>query len=206
MYLYRKVSLFACCGLTSFAVMANGSDLSAELRQQLGQFDGFNAEFKQNVTSAQQQLVYEGRGQLSIAKPGKLRWEQREPDQDQIISDGQTIWYYSPFVEQVSIYNTDDAIANTPFILLTDQRESLWQGYQVDLKDGWYWVASKEDANQPKFAISFSESGDIASFVIVDNQGQRSEFSLSAFNRQSAFSADLFSFTVPEGTSVDDQR
>jgi outer membrane lipoprotein carrier protein len=203
----RIVNIFAAVMTVIFMGGALAQTPEAgELRQKLSLIEGFKAEFTQTVTSSEAEVIHQGLGFLSIAKPGKLRWVEIEPEQDEIISDGQTIWYYSPFVEQVSIYNTTDAIADTPFILLADQSESLWEHYRVSIKDHWYWVSSLEQSNQPLFALSFTDEGSIAVFAIVDTQGQRSEFVLSNFQRQAEFDAATFVFTVPDGIAIDDQR
>ncbi|CAG9001044.1 MAG: Outer-membrane lipoprotein carrier protein [Candidatus Celerinatantimonas neptuna] len=182
------------------------ADAASTLRAKLHPIQQFSANFEQTVISPQGKVIHRASGKLVIAKPGKLNWQERHPEQDQIISNGKTIWYYSPIVEQVSIYNTTDAIAHTPFILLADQRKEVWQNYRVNTVKTGFKVESKTDSQQPSFIISFDKQGAIREFDVVDHQGQRSEFKLSHFNLHPRVRSGDFMFKVPDGVAIDDQR
>ena len=41
----------------------------------------------------------------------------KSPQETQIIADGKTLWYYDPFVQQVTAQWVKDAVNNTPFVL-----------------------------------------------------------------------------------------
>ncbi|MFM2476922.1 outer membrane lipoprotein chaperone LolA [Celerinatantimonas sp. MCCC 1A17872] len=189
--------------LLSPLVMANPA---SDLRHKLEKISHFGADFSQTVISPEGKTIHQGKGHFVIAKPGKLHWQETHPGDDEIISDGKTIWYYSPMVEQVTIYNTSQAIVHTPFILLADQREKTWQGYKVAQHDGVYTVSSKDSSQQVTFSLRFAKTGDISEFTVVDNQGQHSEFKLSHFNLNPDIQSGTFSFKVPDGTQIDDQR
>lgn len=191
------------CLLLSSVVMANPA---SELRHRLEKISHFGADFSQTVISPEGKVIHQGKGHFVIAKPGKLHWQETHPGDDEIISDGKTIWYYSPMVEQVTIYNTSQAIVHTPFILLADQREKTWQEYQVKLHDGVYTVSSKDPSKQVTFSLSFGKTGDISEFTVVDSQGQHSKFKLTHFNLHPDIQPGIFSFKVPDGTQIDDQR
>lgn len=192
--------------MTAFMSQCVLADAASTLREKLHPIQHFSANFEQTVISPQGKVIHQASGKLVIAKPGKLNWQELHPEQDQIISNGKTIWYYSPIVEQVSIYNTTDAIAHTPFILLADQRKKVWQGYRISLiKDG-FKVESKTDTQQPAFTLSFDKQGAIREFDVIDHQGQRSEFKLSHFDLHPVIRSNDFMFKVPEGVAIDDQR
>ncbi|MFM2483922.1 outer membrane lipoprotein chaperone LolA [Celerinatantimonas yamalensis] len=185
------------------AVLANAEQT---LRTKLQAISQFSADFSQTVVSPDGKVIHQAYGHLVIAKPGKLHWQVMRPNHDEIISNGQTIWYYSPIVEQVSIYNTSDAIVHTPFILLADQRPSTWVGYKVSATKQKYTVTSTHDSQQPAFTVQFDSKDHINEFDVIDNQGQRSEFKLSHFNAKPNIAAGEFSFAIPSGTEIDDQR
>ncbi|CAG9296572.1 outer membrane lipoprotein chaperone LolA [Celerinatantimonas diazotrophica] len=189
--------------LLSPLVMANPA---SDLRHKLEKISHFGADFSQTVISPEGKVIHRGKGHFVIAKPGKLHWQETHPGHDEIISDGKTIWYYSPMVEQVTIYNTSQAIVHTPFILLTDQREKTWKQYQVKQHDGVYTVSSKDPSQLVTFSLSFGKTGNIREFTVVDGQGQHSEFKLTHFNLHPDIQPGIFSFKVPKGTQIDDQR
>ena len=67
----------------------------------------------------------EGEGTVEIARPSLFRWSTTFPDENLLVSDGKTLWYYSPFIEQVSIYWQEQATEQTPFVLLTRNQGNL---------------------------------------------------------------------------------
>ncbi|MCG6282869.1 outer membrane lipoprotein chaperone LolA, partial [Vibrio diabolicus] len=110
-------ALFFC----SFSVFATPKET---LSERLALTDGFSAKFEQQVISPDGDVVMEGNGVVDIARPSLFRWETLAPDENLLVSDGQSLWYYSPFIEQVTIYNQEQATEQTPFVLLTRNRAS----------------------------------------------------------------------------------
>lgn len=92
---------FAVLLLMSFSVMAAPKD---ELSQRLQKNEGFSADFSQQLISPEGDVVMEGEGNVEIARPSLFRWTTTTPDENVLVSDGKSLWYYSPFIEQVSIY------------------------------------------------------------------------------------------------------
>lgn len=53
------------------------------------------------------------------------------PDESTLISDGKTLWFYNPFVEQVTATWLESATTNTPFMLIARNDSKEWQNYDV---------------------------------------------------------------------------
>ncbi|MDO6684986.1 MULTISPECIES: outer membrane lipoprotein chaperone LolA [unclassified Agarivorans] len=194
----------------AFAALVSGqavaADAAAELKQHLADLQGFQAQFKQTVIDADGVNIHEAEGKLSLARPAKLNWQQVMPEQDMIVSDGSTIWYYSPFVEQVTIMDAGEAINQSPFILLADDRKESWQNYQVEKLEQGYLVKSKQDPMQAAFWVKLNADSSISRFDIIESTGQRSEFTLDSFKANPKFDSKLFQFDIPANTMIDDQR
>ncbi|GGA93129.1 outer membrane lipoprotein chaperone LolA [Agarivorans gilvus] len=189
------------------ATQALASEQAAlELQQHLSQLQGFQAQFEQTVIDADGVEIHQAEGKLSLARPAKLNWQQVAPEQDMIVSDGSTIWYYSPFVEQVTIMDASEAINQSPFILLADNRSESWQNYQVEKREQGYLVSSKLDPMQAAFWVKLNSDNSIARFDIIESTGQRSEFKLEGFKANPQFEPRLFHFEIPANTMIDDQR
>jgi outer membrane lipoprotein carrier protein len=62
----------------------------------------FKSDFKQISFFKAVNQVQEYRGTLYLKKPDKMRWDYFQPEQQSIISNGKTIWYYYPSENQVS--------------------------------------------------------------------------------------------------------
>ncbi len=91
------------------------------LSSRLDKVNAFSANFTQKVTSPDGEVLVNGTGDLSIKRPNLFRWKTATPDESLLVSDGKTVWYYSPFVEQVTAMWLMDATEQTPFVLLTHQ-------------------------------------------------------------------------------------
>lgn len=187
----------------------------ADLMAKLEKIDFFSAKFSQKIFDESGTELQEGSGQLSVSKPNLVNWETKLPDESLIVSDGINLWFYDPFVEQVSVYTLESAIANTPILLITNNDAKLWQDYTVSqLDDNRYLIeAIKENSRVKSLELAFERSDSteknnisekLIAFNILDATGQLSIISLSEHDNET--NTDLFSFTVPEGVYLDDQR
>ncbi|GAK87677.1 outer membrane lipoprotein carrier protein LolA [Vibrio ponticus] len=148
----------------------------------------------------------EGAGEVEIARPSLFRWSTTLPDENVLISDGKTLWYYSPFIEQVSIYWQEQATEQTPFVLLTRNRASDWDNYQVVQQgDVFTLTPTAVDSNQGQFKLEINDKGAVKGFSVIEQDGQTSAFTFSNIDLSKP-NTNRFTFTIPEGVEVDDQR
>ena len=122
-----KFAALALLGLSNFAM----ADAASELQMRLAKVDVLSAEFVQTVTSGSGKNVQQGSGKLQIKRPNLFRMDTKTPQETQIISDGKTLWFYDPFVQQVTAQWVKDALNKTPFVLLTSNDKSHWDQYSV---------------------------------------------------------------------------
>ncbi|CAH0526499.1 outer membrane lipoprotein chaperone LolA [Vibrio hippocampi] len=177
-----------------------------ELSERLAINEGFTAQFTQTVISPEGETMMEGDGQVEIARPSLFHWTTMTPDENQLISDGKTLWYYSPFIEQVSIYWQEQATAQTPFVLLTRNRTSDWDNYNVEQQgDIFTLTPTSVESTQGQFKIDIDTKGVVKGFTVIEQDGQKGTFLFSDIKLGKP-SADRFSFTVPDGVEIDDQR
>lgn len=177
------------------------------LKEKLAKFEQINAQFSQLVSNAEGEILNESQGLLTISRPGKFRWQVTAPEEELIVSDGETMWLYSPFVEQVTLINLNDAIAGTPFILLSGASEQQWQKYQVSKDNNAFTIEAADPQMQNnRFVFEFNGAGNISRFVVIEEQGQRSEFKLTHKPLTQKITPDYFTFQIPAGVEVDDQR
>ncbi|MFT6141912.1 MAG: outer membrane lipoprotein carrier protein [Psychromonas sp.] len=177
------------------------------LKEKLAKFSFINAEFSQQVSSSQGKILDDSRGTLAISRPGKFRWEVLMPEEELIVSNGQTMWMYSPFIEQVTLLNLSDAIQGTPFILLSGANESQWADYQVNKINDQFTVNNIADTVQDRsFIFEFNNSGQVSKFVVIEALGQRSEFKLNHKALAKPWPETFFDFKIPADVDIDDQR
>lgn len=196
------------------------------LRAKLAGLNFFSANFTQNVVSEAGELLEQSSGKLAISKPNLANWHTIEPNELAIVSDGTDVWFYDPWIDQVSVYALSAAIARTPILLLTSKDESLWQQYIVTQEAAneskgtqreERFVISAKDANSQIKNLTLVFSGknqlenkpqttELSQFSFLDATGQVSHIKLSNFDAQTVPNESLFRFTLPADVQVDDQR
>jgi outer membrane lipoprotein carrier protein len=62
-----------------------------------------SARFHQTVSYRSLGQVREGRGSFLLKRPAKVRWEYQQPEPRLILTDGTTLWDYSPVDKQVRV-------------------------------------------------------------------------------------------------------
>ncbi len=190
-------------GMFSTSVLASPQ---SELTGRLNQNAGFEADFTQKVVSPEGDVLMQGEGDVKILRPNLFRWHTQTPDENLLVTDGETLWYYNPFVEQVTLMGLDKATTQTPFVLLTRNKASDWDNYSVTQSGDAFTVSPKADsAIKSEFIVRIQASGEVTGFSVVEQDGQRSDFSFSKFEAKKP-AQDNFSFTVPAGVDIDDQR
>lgn len=198
----------ATLGLLIWSVSAVAlADARSDLQQKLASFDQFSADFSQQVFDEQGQAMQTAKGTMQLARPDQFRWHTVSPDESLIVSNGKSVWMYDPFVEQVSIAPLEQAIQNTPFLLIAGKDGKRWQDYNVSRKGDDFIVASK-DPNEliSQFSLRFDNKNRIERFSVLESGGQRSDFTLLNINTRPKVSNTHFTFTPPKGVMIDDQR
>jgi len=201
----KKLLLSVCLlvlPLTSHAL----SEEARQLKEKLSAVEQLNANFTQRVSSAEGKLLNESSGEMSISRPGKFHWQINTPEEELIVSNGQTIWYYSPFIEQVTLINFADAIDDTPFALIAGANEQQWEDYNVTKTGEQYVVSDPSKAQSSTIIVEFDKDNHIHQFVVIEKLGLRSVFLLSHQPLTKTLSDAFFEFQIPAGVEVDDQR
>ncbi|TRX56898.1 outer membrane lipoprotein chaperone LolA [Thalassomonas sp. M1454] len=177
------------------------------LKAKLETFNGFSANFQQDVIDAEGNALQSSNGKLVVKRPNLIYWETIEPDETLVVSDGTTLWFYNPFVEQVSAFNVSNAVVNTPILLLSDTSADTWQDYQVSQQSmNEYSIKSLDIEAQVKSLNLVFDGNQLAMFTIVDATGQLSHFKLSNMITEPSPSSDIFKFSLPANVDFDDQR
>ncbi|MDR0805595.1 MAG: outer membrane lipoprotein chaperone LolA [Enterobacteriaceae bacterium] len=201
-----KKLLIACClicGLVSSAVFA---DARSDLQNRLNKVNSFHASFSQTVTDAGGAAIQQGEGELWVKRPNLFRWHMTSPDESILVSDGKTLWFFNPFVEQATATWLDSVTGDTPFMLITRNSPDDWNKYNIQQKGDEFQLTPKAaKGNLKAFTINVKSDGTIAGFIAVESDGQRSSYALKS-QQTGAIDASQFSFTPPKGVTVDDQR
>ncbi|AHG21946.1 lipoprotein chaperone [Chania multitudinisentens RB-25] len=201
-----KKGFVICCLLSGFVSTSVLADAAQDLQKRLAKVNSFHASFSQSVTSGDGAEVQRGEGELWVKRPNLFNWHMTSPDESVLVSDGETLWFYNPFVEQVTATWLKNATGNTPFMLITRNNASDWKQYNVKQKgDDFELTPKASSGNLKQFAITVTNSGTIKSFTAVEQDGQRSAYQLKS-QQNANVDAAKFKFTPPKGVTLDDQR
>ncbi|MCO7187759.1 MULTISPECIES: outer membrane lipoprotein chaperone LolA [unclassified Pseudoalteromonas] len=177
------------------------------LKQKLKALESFRAKFEQSVIDQDGHLIQSGKGEIALQYPAKIRWQQDEPDETLLVSDGLRTVYFDSFAEQATILNTLGLIDTTPFVLLTTQDPKQWQKYSVSEISGGYRIEPVQTGAQvERLDVLFADNSlKIGQLNVTDSSGQISSFKFSGAQINVPIDAGQFKFVIPEGVVVDDQ-
>lgn len=192
--------------LMSVSAPALAQSAEEQLQRKLAMIKTFSASFEQQVTDAQNKLLQQGKGELMIKQPARFRFETTEPEPNLFIGDGATLWFYNEPLEQLTIYDAQNEVNRTPFVLLTSTKAELWQQYDVTLQGEKFVIRSKAaDSPVKQLTLSFSGSA-LSKMQVLDMNQQLSEFNFTLVQLNITLDDSLFRFDPPEHTDIDDQR
>jgi outer membrane lipoprotein carrier protein len=76
-----------------------------------GKMTDLKGEFTQSALNKSLNQTINAQGIVYLKKGGKLRWEYAEPTKQEIVSDGKTIWIYTPQLNQVNTGPAPEALS-----------------------------------------------------------------------------------------------
>lgn len=202
----KKLS-FLWLGLIFSAQIFADDASKAKLQEKLGQLESFSASFEQVVTDKTGEELQTAEGKLYLKQPQKLYWESFEPNEMQLIADGETLWHVDPFVEQVIAINQTDAARDHPIMLLAQQDSPMWQHYLVEetATDQFTMISLLPDSDFVSLSLTFDKST-LTQLIIVDKMEQRNQLTFTEVVQNEPLAPALFQFDLPEGYDLDDQR
>jgi len=200
--------IFLFCVLT---VLAVGPALAAEAMAQLQRFNSemttLKAEFSQRVFSDNGELQQQASGQLHIQRPGRFRWDYQEPYQQLILADGSKLWIYDEDLEQVTVKNIDEALGQTPAMLLSGGRD-LEQEFHIielgEMEGSQQWVELTPKAKDSSFIrmrLGFL-NGELHTMELLDGFNNLTVVVLNQVVRNDPVRAGMFRFDPPAGVDV----
>ena len=198
----RAALAFLAACLPGYAAAADSSSDAAaqQLESALRGLSSFRAEFRQVVTNAEGEETETAAGTVSLARPGKFRWDYREPEQ-LIVSDGVTVWLYDADLAQVTIRPAAETLIGTPALLLSG-RSDISAEFDVaggGDEDGLAWIVLTPKSAESDFrelAVGISD-GQIRRMRLVDRVGQTTRLEFDNIKRNSRFAEETSSFTPP---------
>ena len=114
-----RTILIACMLAATLALLAGAGPADAQsldevirgLESAYGRMTDLKAEFAQSSFNKSLNQTIPAQGVVSLKRGGKLRWEYSEPTKQEIVSDGKTLWVYTPSLNQVNTGPAPEALS-----------------------------------------------------------------------------------------------
>lgn len=145
------------------------------------------------------------RGTLAIKKPGRMRWEYKEPDRKLFVSDGKQFFFYVPADRQV-IVKDQAGEKGIPAFLLAGQ--GILEQFQVFPeaplagRERLRLVPRQPDPEVERIFIDVDAQARVRAIEVWDVQGGHSRFQFDDVRENVGVPDGQFRFEVPRGVEV----
>jgi len=170
------------------------------------------ADFVQNAFNKSLGQTIKAEGTVYLKKGGKMRWEYRTPSPQQIVSDGKSLWIYTPELSQVNVAEAPRALAGPAGSFLAGLgrlREEFTIRFLNPLKvdeDGRPVLDLRPKAPTPvltRLIVSVDPREYLVrKAVLYDQFGNTVTMSFTKVVVNTSLSDALFAFTPPQGAAV----
>jgi outer membrane lipoprotein carrier protein len=146
-------------------------------------------------------------GVVSIKRPGRMRWEYKDPEHKLFVSDGRSFWFYVPADRQVIVREQDDqrSLAGRLLAGKGDFLGEFEASLAEPLEEGvlrLQLTPRRADAELQRAFVDVEPSGRIRSILLEDVQGNRTRFRFENVRENTGLRDKLFHFEVPPGVEV----
>jgi outer membrane lipoprotein carrier protein len=146
-------------------------------------------------------------GVVSVKRPGRMRWEYKEPEPKLFVSDGRTFSFYVPADRQVVVSEQDPERSLAARLL--SGRGGLMDEFEASLDEpleaGVFrlrLVPRRPQSDVERAILDVEASGRIRSILLEDIQGNRTRFRFENVRENTGLRDSLFRFDVPAGVEV----
>lgn len=208
--MYKSIMAFVLFTLSTTSTLVSAEPLD-QLIEQLTVHEAFTANFRQITLSDDGVSINEVMGSLDLKHPDLFYWRAQAPQEQEVISNGETLWVYDIDLEQVTIQHVAENLNQSPAVILSGNRRLIDLQYNVTLlnqTDGLYTFRLMPKTTEASLLFMDIEvdQGIIQLLRFEDSLGQTTLISLFDFNVNPKFDQAHFRFIAPLGVDVLDQR
>ncbi|HLE33663.1 MAG TPA: outer membrane lipoprotein chaperone LolA [Bacteroidota bacterium] len=210
----RKFSLIVFAGLVfqqAAAQQISMSELTSNMQRRYETIENVVAKFAQQVKFGFSNIEQRFTGTLIMKKPRMYRIES---EHQTLVTDGTTVWAYSPVNKQVVIdkyKEKQNSISPDLFLLnLPSDYYSTLLGKETEAEKSLLTVklVPKDDRSFIKSVKLWIVDGtwDVRKILIVDVNETETLYVIDRLSQNTAINDSLFSFSPPPGTEIVDLR
>lgn len=190
----------------AMAQSIEGDDGARLVEEFLNDITTLQSRFEQSLLDGDGEVLERTSGTLEINRPGQFRWSYTTPYEQLLLADGLNIWSYDVDLAQVTVKPQQEALANTPALLLGGSKDAMQQfnneGSFVEAGTTWVQLSPKNtDSGFLRVELGFKDDR-LSRMVFRDNLEQTTLVALYDVAINVPFEADRFDFQPPDGVDV----
>ncbi len=205
--------LFLAANLSLAFSQETVKDIVNRLQNQYNKTSDFTAVFTQETMTKSLGVPAIVNGKVYFKKPGMMRWKYTDPITHEIITDGETLWYYFPEEKQVRIYKTAEAFENELFLgflfgegKLTDDFEVTLGEPELDVSKDYFilMLAPKDPDTVIERIILLVDKNEylVNQINTYDILGNVSRIAFKEISTNTGLKNSFFHFIVPSGVET----
>lgn len=201
--------VLAFFGVVASAAEADLPTLLKNVEKRYNNARTLQIDFSESYTLPGRGRMIEG-GQLSLRKPGKMRWSYRKPEGKVFVSDGKFVYFYSPEAnraEKTKLKETEDMRAPLAFLLGKLEFDRDFKEYRSRREGNDTFVTAIPKSDKlPYTEVSFvvTDQAAIRRLIVTGQDKSVLDFSFSNEKVNPALSDALFTFVTPKGAEFVD--
>ncbi len=178
----------------------------ARLEVFLERVHSLRAEFQQTLLDEHNEPLEESRGIFLLQRPGKFRWNYLQPFHQEIVADGERIWFYDPDLEQVTVKDQEAALGDTPALLLSGEQlpSKRYRINDLPAHNGLTWIEllpREKNAAFERLLLGFDKRS-LRRMELHDSFGRITWLAFSEVKINVPIDPEQFVFTPPKGVDV----
>lgn len=189
-------------------------DLVDKVRETCTQAQDLSARFEQITTIRSLNQEQRADGILLLKRPRKMRWEYQRPESRLFVTDGKTLWAYSPADKQVVVQEVGEAFASRLPISILAGDCQLRRDFEIGEVDNAATRGStsfrvldlrpkRTEAGITRMLLEVRlKSYTIERITVFDASGNTNVYRLSDLKLNPGVPDQQFTFTPPPGVTV----
>jgi outer membrane lipoprotein carrier protein len=206
-------ALLMCLGLSLPLFSQTADEIVDRIQQKYENLNNFSAQFTQIMVSKAFSRQEIEKGIVYLKRPGKMRWEYKEPEKKLMVSDGKTIYWYLIEDKQVQIMNLEEWKSEQTPILYLSGRGKLKEDFDIEKLE---LMKPLDEGNIQLKLVPLHQESDFQSIMleinptrnivrrmmIVDLLENITDYIFEDIKENQTLSDELFTFTIPPGVEV----
>lgn len=210
----RLLIAFFMMTLPVHAAQMDKNEIVSKVEARFESIKNFKAKFTQKLFNAAMGASEESAGTVAMQKPLKMVWEYREPFEQQIVSDGKTLFFYIPADKQVIREPIGKILTSrSPALFLAGNRK-LSDIFTIKLEPAANKARIKGEIELTLYPIEKSltltrlilrvggEDYTVRSFTLFDWTGNRTDIEFAEMEVNGKIDGKRFVFEKPKGVEI----